>query len=606
MSRFIVGTAGHIDHGKTTLIKALTGIGTDRLKEEEKRGISIVNGYAFLPYKDDLISIIDVPGHERFVKNMLAGITAIDLVLFVVAGDEGVMAQTTEHFDIVELLGIEKGMFLITKADLVDEAMLELVREDIRDLTKDSSLSHWPILEVSGYTGKNLDEVKQFIYDAYDSYEQKPSYYPRLNVDRLFQTKGFGDIVTGSLEGSDLSKDMILTQYPGLTDYRIRSIETHDHSVDVAPQHSRVALNLASDKKNTLQKGAVLSIKGKHFLTHSALVELKLLKRYESLFKAGDKYKVYFGSDELMGKISKLTDDIFELTLESDILLYRNQMGIVRSLTPVRTIGRLSVWDQNPPQGRKARKHYAEVADHSLFGILSKYPYGASLDDLERELTIHRDLIDTSGLLAFSFGYLTKKRFEELKKHTLDTLTKYFEANPLKQAMSREDLKTSFGEIQRDVFDELLKSFESMGILKSEGDSVSLSGREISFSSEDDQLKKEILEEFKSYDLTPPLYKEFIASYSKEKKKLFDYLVETGTIVKISADIFVLDTCLNYLKNDIIKYLREHERLEVKDVREIRDLSRKYIVPYLEYFDAKKITVRDGNYRLLKKEYRDG
>lgn len=606
MSRFIVGTAGHIDHGKTTLIKALTGIGTDRLVEEQKRGISIVNGYAFLPYKDDLISIIDVPGHEKFIKNMLSGITAIDLVLFVVAADEGVMPQTREHFDIVRLLGIEKGMFLITKADRNPD-MVELVQEDIEDLVRGTAFQSFPILPVSALSGLHLDEVKQFIFDHYDKKESIRLYYPRLNIDRLFKGKGFGDIVTGSLEGADLRVDQALVQLPGDEHYKIRSIETHDHQVEVAKVHSRVALNLVGEKKDALKKGAVLTVQGKYFSSKNALCTLMVLEEHSVLLRSNGTYKVYFGSSEHLGKLIWIESDVWELILDEAILMFHDQKAIIRSLTPVRTIGRLQVLDANPEQGKRQKKLAAvQLSQDYLTYVLSKYPAGILPEELEREMVTRLEDLDFSEYTKLGQRYITPTGLKLWHQRITEVLSDFHDQNRLAQGMDREAFRVQLGDIPRDAFDALVQYFVQQGLIESEGSRIKAKDANIQLDAEQARLTEEILTAFEAYDLEVPNISDVFQKYDDKKRKVFKYLVDKGEIIRINNEIYVRNTCMKYLKNDIISFIKEHGSMEIKDFRGVRDLSRKYIVPYLEYFDRTGVTRRQDNKRVLTKEYING
>lgn len=606
MSRFIVGTAGHIDHGKTTLIKALTGIGTDRLIEEQKRGISIVNGYAFLPYKDELISIIDVPGHEKFIKNMLSGITAIDLVLFVVAADEGVMPQTREHFDIVRLLGIEKGMFLITKVDR-NLDMAELVREDIQDLVKGTLYETFPIVEVSAMTGLNLEVVKQFVFDHYEQKQEYKGYYPRLNIDRLFKGKGFGDIVTGSLEGADLSIDQPLIQLPGEERYKIRSIETHDTQTSLARIHSRVALNLVGEKKDALRKGAVLTVEGKYFSSKNALCDLMVLPEHAALLRSNETYKVYFGSSEHLGKLIQIEEEVWELLLDEAILMYHGQKAILRSLSPVRTIGRLIVLDANPLQGKRQKKASAQkIRQDHLTYVLDKYPAGITAEELERELVIPVQDIDFSAYRKLGQRYITEvglKRWQQRMEHVL---TQYYAQEKLSQWMEREAFRIQLGELPREAFDQLVQHFVQNGLLEVQGNKVKRKDKQVQIDEEQARLMQEILDEFEAYDLEVPNFSEIQSKYDEKKRRIFKYLVDKGELIRINNELYVKNTCIKYLKNDIIGYIMDHGSMEIKDFRELRDLSRKYIVPYLEYFDRSGVTRRQDNKRILTKEYING
>lgn len=606
MSRFIVGTAGHIDHGKTSLIKALSGIATDRLKEEQKRGISIVSGYAYLSHGEDVISIIDVPGHERFIKNMLSGISGIDLVLFVVAADEGVMPQTREHFDIVRLLDIPHGMFLITKTDLAPD-LVELVEADIEDLTAGTRYADFPVLAVSAYTGQGLDEVRQFVFDHFDQAKAKPMYYPRLNVDRLFKSKGHGDIVTGSLEGADLAIDTVLTQYPGGDSFKIRSMQSHDQPTELAGMHSRVALNLTGERKAQLEKGSVLSVAGKYAESANALVRFTILPQYEGLFKSNRSYKFYFGSAEVAGKAIVLQDDIGEVLLEQPQLLFHGQKAIIRSLTPVATIGRLEVLDSQPLAGKKNKRRAAQElqGDYARY-IYGKYPLGLSLAELEREFVTKADQLDLSQLVQLGNKWIDPARLEDWRSKVRQTFQFFYDQSSLAEWLEREDLKQMLAIEGRDDFDRLMDWLMQQGEIAVSDNKVKLAARRVEVDPEQARLKAEIEHEFTEYGLEVPDYPAVVAAYSKPKRAVFDYLLKQGEFIRINPQFVVKNDVLLCLKNDIIRYTRDNGEIDIANVRELTGLSRKYVVPYLEYFDSTGVTRREGNKRVLTKEYQNG
>lgn len=606
MSRFIVGTAGHIDHGKTALIKALSGISTDRLKEEQKRGISIVNGYAYLKRGDDIISIIDVPGHEKFIKNMLSGITAIDLVLFVVAADEGVMPQTREHFDIVRLLDIPEGMFLITKVDKARD-LVELVEADIAELTAGTRYADFPVLPVSAFTGEGLDEVKAFVFDHYDRTVQKPTYYPRLNVDRLFKSKGFGSIVTGSLEGADLTVDTPLVQYPGGDSFKIRSMESHDAPTERAALHSRVALNVSGEKKSRLERGSVLSVAGKYAENDNALVRFTILPEYDHLFKTNHSYKFYFGSNEIIGKAIRLHEDIGEILLNERQLLFHGQKAIIRSLSPVATIGRLEVLDSTPLPGKRHKRQAARdlQGDYAKY-IYAKYPLGLTREDLEREFVTRFDELAISALVPLGNKWIHPDQLAFWAGNVRDVFDNFYQKDNLLEWMEREDLKQALGISQREDFDRLLGWLAERREIVTEESRVKPARRTITVDPKQQAFVDEILDEFQSFGLEVPNYVDVVKAYGKEKKPVAPFLLKQGELVRINSDLVVKKDFINCLKKDIIRYTREYGEIDISSLRELTGLSRKYIVPYLEYFDRIGVTRRVENKRVLTKEYQDG
>ncbi|HHT20012.1 MAG TPA: selenocysteine-specific translation elongation factor [Tissierellia bacterium] len=606
MSRFIVGTAGHIDHGKTTLIKALSGITTDRLREEQKRGISIVSGYAYLTRGEDVISIIDVPGHERFIKNMLSGITGIDLVLFVVAADEGVMPQTREHFDIVRLLDIKHGMFLITKSDLAPD-FIEMVEADIADLTEGTHYADFPVVAVSAFTGQGLDEVRAFVFDHFDRASDKATYYPRLNVDRLFKSKGHGDIVTGSLEGADLSIDTVLSQYPGGDTFKIRSMESHDKPTTLARMHSRVALNLSGERKAVLEKGAVLSVADKYAESANALVRFTILPAFEHLFKSNHSYKFYFGSAEVQGKAIRLVDDIGEILLESPQLLFHAQKAIIRSMTPVATIGRLEVLDSTPLPGKKNKRRAAALlqGDYRDY-IYQKYPLGLTTADLEREFVTRADELDLSHLEPLGLKMIHPKQLADWQERVEGILGDYYAKHSLAEWMEREDLRQNLGIDIREDFDRLIGWLSQTGVIETADNRLKLAGRQVRVDPKQAALAEEIRQAFDGFGLMVPDIAELKSTLSPQQQAVLDYLIKQGELKRINPQFIVKNDVLDCLKNDIIRYTREKGEIDISDVREITGLSRKYVVPYLEYFDSIGVTKRRENKRVLTKEYQDG
>lgn len=606
MSRFIVGTAGHIDHGKTTLIKALSGITTDRLKEEQKRGISIVSGYAYLNRGDDVISIIDVPGHERFIKNMLSGISGIDLVLFVVAADEGVMPQTREHFDIVRLLDIPHGMFLITKADMAPD-FIEMVEADIAELTEGTHYADFPVVPVSAYTGEGLDQVREYVFDHFDQAKEKATYYPRLNVDRLFKSKGHGDIVTGSLEGADLPIDTVLTQYPGGDTFKIRSMESHDKPTELARMHSRVALNLSGERKAVLEKGSVLSVSGKYAESANALVRFTILPSFEHLFKSNHSYKFYFGSAEVQGKAILLDGEVGEILLETPQLLFHSQKAIIRSMTPVATIGRLEVLDSTPLPGKKNKRKAAVLlqGEYPEY-IYQKYPAGLSLAELEREFVTKAEELDLSALIKLGPKWIHPDQLSQWRERVKQVFTDYYQADNLAEWMDREDLRQNLGIELREDYDRLIGWLNQESVIEIADSKLKLANRQVRVDPKQAALAEEILREFQQYGLEVPDVSELKAAYSKEKQAVLQYLIKQGEIKPINPQFLVKNDVLDCLKNDIIRYTREKGEIDISDVREMSGLSRKYVVPYLEYFDNVGITRRKENKRVLTKEYQDG
>lgn len=607
MSQFMVGTAGHIDHGKTTLIKALSGKNTDRLKEEQKRGISIVNGYSFIESGEHRISIIDVPGHERFIKNMLAGMTAINYVLFVVAADEGVMPQTREHFEIVRLLGIKHGIFLITKADMVDREMIELVELDIEDMISGTPYESWEKMAISAYQEDQVAELRSIITDFFDEYQEPSLYAPRYFIDRVFKSKGIGEIVTGSLEENSLSIDDRLMSYPGETLFRLRSMESHDASLERAEKNTRVALRLTGEGKD-LERGDVLSYPDAYFLGDHLIAKLHVLEDKEDRIRNNAEYKCYFGTKELTCKLIQLGSGYVELMLDDKTLLYHGQRAILRQLSPVMTLAGIEVIDANPPQGRQSKRDYAKALNegdyHTL--IFDKYPEGMTREDLQKEWVRVVQEDELSGFKRIGQRYLPEETYRARLDEVIGTLEAYFDEHPLATTMDREILLQQLQISDRSFFDSLLKDLQAEGLIETLKHKISLSNRRVTLTDDEEKRVKDILEEFKGYGLEPPSTAEVLKGYTKRDQGLLQYLIDIGEIITINDDINLKNEFVICVENDIINLINTQGYLEIADLRDKYQLSRKYIVPLLEYFDRVGVTKRDGNRRMLTKEYNHG
>lgn len=618
MSRFVVGTAGHIDHGKSSLIEALTGIPTDRLSEEKKRGISIVSGYAFLDYQGEKISIIDVPGHERFIKNMLAGVTGIDLVLLVVAADEGVMPQTREHFEILNLLDIHRGLIVMTKCDLVDEEMQELVEMDIQELVSGTVYEDFPIFRASAKTKQGIEEIREFIFHEYQEALIQEQYYPRLFIDRVFKSKGIGDIVTGTLEGADLSLQSTLRIYPGEVDYKIRSMQSHGETTQLAGSHSRVALALQGEEKELLEPGKVLATKNKYHHSKNLLVQLRPLSGQEEGLRSGDIYKVYFGSEEILGKLHFVEGDLYELELEEEILSYYHQKGIIRQLSPVATLGGLLVLDGHPLWGKKNKLRAAGYLKQDDFPsrveyIGWKYPHGFTLEDLEKEMVVTGEhllsKLDQQGIQLLSLGqrYFTPSSLARQQEELEEALEELMKTDPLKEYWDKEGLRSRFFKtMDRDVFERML----AQGVLEEkislQANQVKPFGYELQLSQEQTASIQGLLSKFKAYGYEIPSLQELKTEFQEGDEELFSYLVHKGDLISISSELFMEKELFSCLKNDIITLGRGKGTLEIAHVRDALGISRKYIVAYLEYFDKIGVTKRMENARILTKEYENG
>jgi selenocysteine-specific elongation factor len=633
MKNFIIGTAGHIDHGKTELIKALTGINTDRLKEEKERGISIELGFADLVLPGGITAgVVDVPGHEHFVKNMLAGATGFDLVLLVVAADDGVMPQTTEHLAIVDLLGVKDGVVVITKADLVDEDMLELVKDDVADALARTALEGAEIVVTSSRTGRGLDELGEVLVRVAEKLRQRDSEGPfRIPVDRVFTLKGIGTVITGTLwEGSIADGDEANIQ-PSGRKARVRNVQVHGEDVQRAYAGQRVALNLPGISKNEIERGDVIGTPGYLHATMMADATLQLIEGAPRPLKNRTRVRFHHGTREVMARVILLggreelrpgEKALVQFRLEKPVIARYADRYILRSYSPITTIGGGTILDSCP----KKHRHHQETVLASLELREEGEPEDLILLVLEeRELPLsYRDLLTWTEIKERSLkpaleAMLADNRLVEvaadgdplyttpsLLASSLAKMTsltqELHEANPLKPGVEKEALRQRMDAgLGTDVFEALLRNAVSADMLEVEAGRVRLMGKGRSLSREETKTKEELLRSIREGGYSPPLFKEMMKDHGLEKGKLRDLLgilLEEGEIEQVNADYFLAGGRLAEAEERIRSFLSEHGRLGVADVREMLGASRKYAIPLLEYFDRNRVTRRDGDFRV--------
>jgi len=633
MKNFIIGTAGHIDHGKTELIKALTGIDTDRLKEEKERGISIELGFADIELPGGMTAgVVDVPGHEHFVKNMLAGATGFDMVLLVVAADDGVMPQTTEHLAIVDLLGVEEGVVVITKADLVEDDMLELVKEDVLEAVAGTALEGAEIVVTSSRTGQGLDELRETIVKAAGRVGIRNSQGPfRLPVDRVFTLKGIGTVITGTLwEGSVADGDEALIQ-PSGRKVRVRNIQVHGEDVERAYAGQRVALNLPGISTEEIERGDVI---GTPAYLHPTLMLDGLLYLIDSSprpLKNRTRVRFHHGTREVMARVVLLggreellpgESSYVQFRLERPVIALYKDRYILRSYSPITTIGGGQVLDSHP---RKHRHHQAAILEN-----LEKREEGIPEELIllvveERGLPLSRrellswtemgeaelgpaleGLLSRDGMAEIAGDgdpmYVTPSILSSLQERMTSLTAELHDANPLKPGIEKEALRQRLDAgLGMDVFEALLRSAVSAGKLEVEAGKVRLAGRGRSLSAEESARKDELLQAIREGEFSPPLFKEMLERTGLDKNKLRDILgilLEEGEIEQINPDYFVSRGRIAEAEERIRSHLSSRDTLEVSDVRDMLGASRKYAIPLLEFMDRRRVTRRDGDHRV--------
>lgn len=634
MQHIVIGTAGHIDHGKTTLIKALTGRETDTLSEEKERGISINLGFTYFDMKSGKrAGIIDVPGHEKFVKNMLAGIGGIDIVLLVIAADEGVMPQTREHLNILELLDIKKGIVVLTKKDMVDEEWLSMIKEDVKEAVSSTFLKDAPIVPVSSVTKEGVGDLIELVDNMTEEVEDKDLHTEfRLPVDRVFSISGFGTVVTGTLISGTLKEGDECTIYPEGVESRVRGIQVHESSVKEAYAGQRVAINLASIKKTEVKRGDCVGKVGIMENTMMLNCRLKYLKDAARPLKNRDRVRVYHGTTEILGRVVILDKEtvepgesaLIQIRLEEKMAARRGDKYVIRSYSPMITIGGGTVLDPNPKKSKandikvieelklKEQGTPEEIVEQALKLTSNTYPKIedliksagkgiANLDDIIESLVEKgkiKRLPQTDGDVFIHISYVDK-----LKEMAEDILDSYHTQNPLKAGMSKEEFKTKLvgKTVKQRLYDEIM-SILSKDALKVGTTFVSKKGFEIKLDKRQQQIKDEILKNLKDSMYQPPKPSEITKVYGKEEKTakmVFGLLLEDGTLVKIAEDIYLLEVYLEDAKNKLINFLKENNEITAAEFRDIISTSRKYVVPILEYFDNKKITKRVEDKRVL-------
>lgn len=634
MKHIIIGTAGHIDHGKTTLIRALTGRNTDRLKEEQKRGISIELGFTYFDLPSgQRAGIIDVPGHEKFIKNMLAGIIGIDIVILVVAADEGIMPQTHEHLQILDLLGIQKGFIVITKTDLVEAEWIELVEEEIKEEIEGSFLEGRPILKYSSKQADSLKDIIQLLEVYSEDVEPRNlDEIFRLPVDRSFVISGFGTIVTGTLLSGSLKVGEEVQIFPGDNKARIRTLQVHDQDAETAYAGQRVAINLAGIKKNEVDRGSVIAPVDSMKDTMMLDVKLKLLKSIDKTIKNRTRVRLYIGTKEVLCRVILLDreelkpgeETYAQLRLEEEIVANWKDKFIIRFYSPMFTIGGGEVLDPNPDKKKrfqedtiqqlkiKEQGSSKDLIENIILESKLEFP---SIKELSLKTSMLEDgvkenileLVDEGKILKFDLTndsyVIHQKNFKQVEKNIIDELEKFHKNYPLRVGIAKEEFKSKFLKNTKsriyELFIERLIQENSIEIIDQY---MKIKGFNIKYSKEQMEIKSQI-EKIMKENAYLPLKKDEIKNKidfkEKEVLEVFNSMVNSGDIVKLNEEIFLIkedyETALKLLKD----FLNKNKTLSLGEYRDLIDSNRKTSIAILEYFDNKKITKRIDDKREL-------
>jgi len=636
MKHIVMGTAGHVDHGKTALIKRLTGVDTDRLKEEKERGITIELGFASLTLPGGrILGVVDVPGHERFVRNMVAGAAGIDLVVMVIAADEGVMPQTREHLHICTLLGIRKGFVALTKIDMVDEEWLTLVREDVREFLNGTFLEGAPVVPVSSLTGTGFPALIETIARVAGEVEEAADCgLFRLPVDRVFTMKGFGTVVTGTLtSGRVMTGEEVEISPIGLR-ARVRGIQVHNRPVDLAEAGQRTAVNLQGVDRAVIERGYLLA--GPDTLVPSQRIDCV----YRHLAGAARKLKnrtlvrLHTGTSEIMARMILLDRDELEqgseayaqLVLEAPLAVVAGDRFVVRSYSPVTTVGGGLIIDPLPAKHKRLadgvleefRLLYRGTETERVVVVTARAGIGGIT---EIRLVIRagirraelRKILE--GMFSLRTAFLVDRDesrvlsgpvYAGLQEAIIRELKEYHERFPLKEGLSREELRTTLGMGEgtgQKIFSMALRDLEKKGELIAEKETIRLTGHQVQLKGEMGDLRGKLADLYRDGGLAPPTVKEILERFADRKKEvvsLIQVMTREGELVRISEDLNFHRDALARLREEYRNLLLSEGQATPANFKEMIGLTRKFIIPLMEYFDLTKLTMRAGDHRILR------
>ncbi len=636
MKHFVLGTAGHVDHGKTALIKAITGVDTDRLKEEKQRGITIELGFASLALPSGrTLGIVDVPGHEKFIKNMVSGAAGIDLVMMVIAADEGIMPQTKEHLNICSLLGISKGMVALTKIDLVEKDWLNMVQSEITNFLKGTFLEGAPIVPVSAIKKEGLNDLVRTL-DAVTCQitEKADDGIFRLPVDRVFTMKGFGTVVTGTLVSDHIKTGDEIQILPENITARIRGIQVHNQTVEEAWSGQRTAINLQGIEKSTIERGNVLVRPQTVWPSQRMDVLVEFLASNSKNLKNRSLVRLHTGTSEIIARIILLEKDelapgqkeFAQIILSENDVVVAGDHFVLRSYSPVTTIGGGLIIDPLPA---KHKRHNTKIIEElnllqkgtlpeKISVILERAGFkGINLRRLSFRLGINarkiRDALEIllSGRFAFLLDnddttVISANFFHQMEELIIKNIAAYHKNNSLKEGISKEELKASQGNIvSPKLFNMVINSLNKNGTIVSDKDNVRLAGHQVEFSGELDSLRRDIARIYNDAGLTPSSLSEVMNKFKDQKTKaqsIIKLMLKEGDLIQINEELCFAGKALEKLRNDYKAQLIKDGKATPASFKDLTGLSRKYIIPLMEYFDTNKLTVRVGDHRILREK----
>jgi selenocysteine-specific elongation factor len=633
MPHVIVGTAGHIDHGKTALVKALTGIDADRLKEEKERGITIDIGFAHLALDANTrIGFIDVPGHERFIKNMLAGIGGIDLVMLVIAADESVMPQTREHLDICSLLHIKHGFTVLTKVDKVEPGMIDLVEIEVRELLKGTFLENSSIVRASSHTREGIPQVIETLRDFVGKIGPKDADDVfRLPVDRCFTMRGFGTVVTGTLIAGKVEKEKEVQILPPRRTARVRGIQVHGQAAYQALAGQRTALNLQGIEVSDIQRGMVLTVPGLFKPTSMLNCHLELLRSVERPIEIRKRIRFHIGTAELMGYVVLLGQRTLEaggsafvqIRLEQPTFALPGDRFIIRQYSPMLTIGGGKILDASPAKHRRTDPAVLErlriYRDGSIDEQLLAVIVEAGLKTIELlELSARRGLVPARVrervmslvkdgrvrlLTENPFVMVAAKAFNEAAQAAADLVGRFHETNPLVPGIGREELKARlFSDAPNLLFQAILDKLVADNKIVLAQDLIHAFGRRVTLKADEEKMRNQLADRFKSLGLQVPTPDDLISSLKLDRntaKKLIQLMLKENALVKISEDMLIHRAAMDKLIAEVKALKSKSPKIGVSEFKDLAGVSRKFAIPLLEYLDRQRITRRVGDERVI-------
>ena len=629
MKHIIIGTAGHIDHGKTTLIKALTGRNTDRWEEEQRRGITIDLGFTWFDLKNgNRAGIIDVPGHEKFINNMVAGVVGMDLVLLVIAADEGIMPQTREHMDILEMLGVRKSILVLNKCDLVDEEWLELVEEEIREELQGTFLEHAPVVRVSAATGEGIPGLVETIERLNEEEVEEKDIYtiPRLPVDRVFSLSGFGTVVTGTLVSGTISKEDALEMFPNGKECKIRNIQVHGQDVEKCCAGQRVAINISNMKKKELQRGCVLAPPGS--MKESRLMDVKLEMLDSSVRVLANNTRLHFfsGTSEVLCRAVLLGDETLgpgesgyvQLRMEEDVAFRRGDRFVVRFYSPMETIGGGVILEPNA--GKK--KRFSEEVQKSL----KQKESGSAEDVIELHVKDYSETMAAVSELA-KLTALSREETESavtalgdeglvcvfpMKKDTyvwhtadehacrekiLSALKAYVVKYPYRYGMAKAEVHSTFmKKVKPNIFDKYIEYLEAQNSLKRHEEYLAPAGYEVARDALFDKVRRKLLGVLKpaGYDFVRFADISFGDIPDRTVEDILLLMTDSGEVVKVADGMYTLGSYMEDAREKILEKLKADGKITIAEIRDMFGTSRKSAKPILEYMDSIKVTRKTG------------